>query len=385
MSEGLTVDLVKITVILALISFWICTRYLSPAVAATITTIKFLLPLTYFAYDSRAIEGLNSDDVYYLKSAQTVLESGYDPITALIDPKGFQQLFLVSGEHFLYNWFNILAQYLFGKYYYSPVLLNVLITFISGLFFYKLIKLFGFGNQYAKLISILFLIHWDTIAWSSFVNLKDPLLSCFTIIVLYLLLKLSKGYRFSYLCLLVLTVIPFLALRLYAPILIFFAYILWNITNFKQTKRKYIIIGSSLAILTGYLFFLGLRIHYLQKLSFGNLLYGIIRFWLNPVPWQIKSEYHFLVLPSTLHWLFFLPTIIGGWLLWKRSKEFRMILFYVFISTLLYAAFTAHQGVRYRIPLTPAIIMMQFHFLWVMLYPKFHKKKYSSIIADINW
>src|SRR5581483_1368055 len=95
---------------------------------------------------------------------------------------------LSEGYHVLYTWWNLLAQHLFGQHYYSSVFLNVLSTFVSGFVFVRILRLLNFPTAYQRGALIFFLLHWDVLVWSSFVNLKDILVMTLTVGASYFLL-----------------------------------------------------------------------------------------------------------------------------------------------------------------------------------------------------
>jgi hypothetical protein len=88
---------------------------------------------------------------------------------------------------------------------------------------------------------------------------------------------------------------------------------------------------------------------------------------LTPQPWNVESEYSFLVLPAAFHWFFFLPTAVGGYLLWQRSKESILLIIYLFVVILFCSSFEELLGPRQRFQLVFVIAWMQFHFLWSII------------------
>src|SRR5438046_1080340 len=75
----------------------------------------------------------------------------FDPLTCFFSPEGRLALFNVSGRvHIIYPWWNLVAIWLFGEHYYSPVFLNVGLTFLAGYFLHRTLGLVGFEKRYRQ-------------------------------------------------------------------------------------------------------------------------------------------------------------------------------------------------------------------------------------------
>src|SRR5439155_4300349 len=149
--------------------------------------LKVSVPLTYFAWSYDGSWNI-LDDLSYLEWGMHVLDYGFDPLTVFFYPEGRLALFNVSGgPHIIYPWWNMLAIWLFGEHYFSPVLLNVGLTFLAGYFLDRIVHLIGFEKSYRQAFFLFFLFHWDIIAWSSFLNLKDTLVMTLTVLNFWLL------------------------------------------------------------------------------------------------------------------------------------------------------------------------------------------------------
>ncbi|MBD1896896.1 hypothetical protein [Coleofasciculus sp. FACHB-129] len=370
MAEGLTSDLLWPAFCIGLLCFWIASRNLSNFTAFYAALVKVLIPLLYFAF---FYDGTWTflDDIGYQFQGKKMLELGYNPITALVNPDGLSNLmFLSGGRHILYGWWNILGQYLFGKYYYPPVFLNVFLTFISGYFLFRIAHLSGFSRKYSRGLFLFALFHWEIVVWSSFVNLKDILVMTLTIIALYLILRLSKQLKLYDLLSLGGIVFIFFWIRFYVPVVIMIATLIW-ISLFQKGWRRYILLVLAAIGSISVVFFLGLEdtLYNLNRLdrNWTTIVLGVIRMALTPQPWSIEPAYTFLFFPSILHWVLFLPAIWGGWMLWWRSREVKLLFIYLALALLLYGAFYDLQGPRQRLQITPIIAWAQFHFLWVIL------------------
>jgi len=347
-------------------SFIILTRYFSFSISFIAASVKVLIPFFYFAFFINT-SWMLLDDVTYVKGGMELLGRGNNPFTIFFDPIGRMKLFqLAGGHHILYYWWNMLGQYFFGSHYYSSVFLNILTTVIGGVFLYKIAIECGFSQKYSKILFLFFLLHWEVLTWASLINLKDTLVMVLTIVAFYYILNVSKNPRNIRVWILaLLAIILFFWIRFYIPIVILSALCLWA-AFFRKGIYRILMIVASIALFGFIYHYIGsssLLIHF-NKFIFH--LYGVFRAALTPQPWQIESGYSFLVPASTLHWLFFIPMIIGGWCLWRNSKEARLFLTYFALILLLYGSYTALQGPRHRFQVTFVIAWMQFHFIWII-------------------
>ena len=90
--------------------------------------------------------------------------------TALL-PDGVVRLGVVAGStHILYGWYNLLAITVFSPHYHAPVLLNVLMTFVAAAFLSDILRELEFGERYRRGCVVFFLLHWDLVVWTSFLN-----------------------------------------------------------------------------------------------------------------------------------------------------------------------------------------------------------------------
>src|SRR6266566_1826856 len=171
-----------VAVCTALFGAWILARFvrLNWPAALAISCLKAAIPFVYFLeYFRRG--WMRLDDVSYYGGGLTLLYKGNNPFLIFFTADGRAELFkLAGGQHVLYYWYNLLAAYLFGPLYASPVFLNVASTFISGAFLCKMVLASGFEERYARWLVVFFLLHWDLLSWSSFLNLKEPLVLMFT-------------------------------------------------------------------------------------------------------------------------------------------------------------------------------------------------------------
>ncbi len=150
MHEGLSNDRLWATFWIGLICAMILKRELPFAVCLLVSFVKASIPFVYFAW---FFDGSWTmfDDIHYRMCGEQMLQDGYNSITALVDPKGLERLFDLSGGiHILYGWWNPLGQYLFGEHYYSAVFLNVGLTAVCGVLLVHILSIIGFDKIYRR-------------------------------------------------------------------------------------------------------------------------------------------------------------------------------------------------------------------------------------------
>lgn len=372
MAEGLSTDLVWPAFWVGVAGVILLRMVLPIQHALPIVFTKMAIPFIYFAwfYDG---SWTFLDDLAYLERGASLVEAGYNPFTAFFNSEALVLLMSLSGgHHILYGWWNHLAQYLFGQHYFSPVFLNVGLTFVGGYFLFYMAELAGFSRQYAKALLVFFLFHWDVLLWSSFVNLKDIMVMTLTIVTFYLIIALMNRVRARWLAALAVAFFIFVWLRFYVPIVIIAAFLVTHALGIAQPARgKYM--AFLVVMVGGYLLLsyvgIAMILNSIERLdvSFSTVSFGVPRMLLTPRPWSIDPHYSFLLFPSVVHWFLLFPAAIGGWRLWQRSKWVRIPLIYLLLTLVLYGSFEELQGPRQRVQLTFILAWMQFHFLWIVV------------------
>lgn len=373
MGQGLTGDLLLAAFAVWLLSVWILCRDLPRALAVPVATLKMALPVFYFAY---LYDGTWTfkDDWTYFYIGTMLLQAGYHPITIFFSREGIFHLAVLSGgQHVLYYWYNLLAQYLFGTHYYAPVFLNVGLTCITGAFLYRIARIAGLKRSYAQGLLLFFLLHWDILAWSSLANLKDILVLTLTAGAHYFMVRLLlvrerpliKGFNAGFL---LAFLFAMLFIRYYLPVLITCALGVWSVLKMRGWWKLVIPTLAGGVVLFVMKTRMRLPRRLVGSLSFspGVIAAGFIHFWLTPQPWSISPSYSFLFLPSILHWLMFIPALIGGYRLWKQYPVATYLLIYLIVASLFYAVVEELQGPRSRVQLVFIIAWAQYHFLYLL-------------------
>ena len=105
-------------------------------------------------------------------------------------------------------------------------------------------------------------------------------------------------------------------------------------------------------------------LEYSEHFSSDGVLTNLIRFLLTPVPWSVSEGWEFITVPSILHWVLFLPAVIGGLMLWRESLYARLPLVYFLVASVLYALTDDLLGPRHRLQVAFIILWSQFHLFW---------------------
>ena len=100
--------------------------------------------------------------------------------------------------------------------------------------------------------------------------------------------------------------------------------------------------------------------------QFDTLFYGVARFSLTPIPWNVEPVYEYLVIPTSLHWLSFIPALVARGYLWGESKYARLFFIYLACLVGLYAITEDLLGPRQRFQVAFLFAWAQFHFAWKM-------------------
>jgi hypothetical protein len=373
MGNGLTFELLWVAFFVWIFGLFLYSWFLPFIIAVPASLIRVAIPLAYFAWFFDGSWTLR-DDLRYTASGILMLRQGFNPISIFFGEGGYDALLeQARGPHILYYWWNLLAQYLFGQYYYASVFLNVGLTFVVGYVMFRMARLSGFSEGYAQGLALLTLFHWDIVAWSSLMNLKDVMVMTLTVSTFYLFMKLSHRISLGSLVLVGITMTLLYRIRFYVPAMIVLVVAVWYVL-FSSGKQKYVMVAAVGVGGVGFLSFLGLD-SILSKVNtyIQPSVFGIIRMMLTPQPWSIEAAYGYLVLPSTFHWLLIVGFPTSALLLWKQSNELKLLLMYLGAALVLYGSFGDVQGPRHRVQIVFILLWLQFHFLWYLLKKRPHR------------
>jgi len=304
---------------------------------------------------------------------------GFFPL--LIDILTLKGEGIYGHTHYVFYAFISLLFELFGSYSAQiPIAGSIVITFFSGLVFYKITLLMGLKKYYAKWAFLLFVMHWDIITWSTITLVKDNLVALlFLLIVYFFCLFFKNQFRWYHLFYLIVACITLIFLRFYVLPVIVLAFLVFSYLNVFTTRLS--VKSFYLTILVPLITFLvasamwerySAYLPYIMSFS-GDPFYGSFRFFLTPTPLYISSKFSFLYPATILNWTF-LPFTLFGMLICFRKKGIGRMLFIIFVVTVLfYAIIQPHggeTGPRHRLQITFLIILFQFMGLVKMIFPK---------------
>lgn len=334
-------------------------RLLPPGGGLLLALVKVLVPLVYFAFFFDAT-WTHSDDWAYLNHARELLADGYGPIAVLLNSTGLERLRAVAGSwHILYDWWNIVVISLFGPYYFAPVLFNVWLTFVAGAAWFGVARLSGFSLAYSRGLLVFFLLQWDILAWSSFVNLKDVAVLAALSVWVYLWLRLRLRPTLWNLCLLAGLSCLLYWLRRPTLFLLLGAALCQSVL---LLRRPILLLGLMGAAFWAYREYFGV----LEQMELEGALFGSVHFFVTPRPWALSPSYGYLVLPATLHWLFLPPSLAALPDLWRRCAPAMILCLSLLVLTAIAVGSADFLwGPRHRLQVVGVFAWLQFHALWL--------------------
>lgn len=376
-------------ILIFFVCFIICYRVTrSPITSVGIVIVKLSLYIYYFLFSDTFYSF--EDDVVYYKTSRTFYEHGYRLTTMFYDALHGWTAFVdrFGTDHIFYQIYNILSFQVLGVYYFAPVAFNIILTCAIGMQLYKFIVLSNGDKGFAKIAFLFFVLHWDTLSWSSFLNLKDFLVEFMAITAIYNIVLIFKhkqtlrNYLYLIFCIFVL-----LYLRYYIPaMLLSSAFIYWLYSKIFVLKRRiYLLISMFLvpAALYLILFTFGTSLKAYQ-LYFDNPLIGIFRYWITPVPFQISEGAGFQTIAAYFNWLFLPAFFVGLYQCIKRPVDptIRYLVIYFLLLSLFYGTFELLQGPRHRIHLEFIIVYFQLIGIRYIFKTGFRKKNRTT---GVSW
>ena len=332
---------------------------LSWQIAAVVSFIKVSICVAYFLFFADGQWFYGGDDHKYLERGFDLYRTGANPIMVFFEPVAEWHLFGGRSNTAFMSYFNYLAMYFFGPRYHAPVMSLVVVGSATAVLLAKAADQFG-SVEYQKGLTVFVALHWHTIVWTSFLNLKDPVVALFAALGIFAISRIKRNPLLG-ISLFALTVATFKYVRFYFPIFLIPPLVLTNIiTNSLRIRLVLLILGVALAGIV-------LRNEMMMALGLVNLkgiMYGAAHFLLQPAPWKLTEPATYLLIPSILHWLMIPVACVGALSLIKEGPEGRMIIWIVVLGTLFYAAFPLIASTRHRAPFDFLIALIQFHGLW---------------------
>ena len=301
MAEGFTSDLMFESALVAIAALLLALQDLPALLAIPVTLLRVGIVTVFFAEYFDGSWCMN-DDRNYFNEAITLLNQGYNPITAFLTSDGYDALgSAAGGHHFLYFWVNMSAMYFFGEHYYAAILVNVLFTFISGYLLVRIAQLLGFSRNYRIGLEVLYLLHWDVITWCSFVNLKESLVQMLTVAEFYFVVRFIQRRDWTSVVGFVLVLQTFYWIRFYLPMLILAATVLWALWQW-QDNRRYLLVPIAAAATAFALKGAGRRDRNGERVRLGL---RDVRDSAGTAPLALIDDVYYFMLPSAaLHLLF---------------------------------------------------------------------------------
>jgi len=364
MAIGLTPHLAGVFSLVMLVALYIARRHLPFPVAAGLVLARIAVSVSYFAFLDDGRWALLDDQTYFAQ-AQELLGRGFTPWSAVTTTEGIVlRSGLSGGIHIGYLVWNLLLMWAFGAEYYVPVAGNVLLSILAADGVVRLATRSGFDDRYRQGWFVFLAMHWDFVAWSSFHNLKDMLLTYLELLVLLRLAAFSEtrtiASRAVTIGLLVVLGAALFSLRFYAPVLLAVAVLFSVVLVDEQLRRRLSIV---LVLVTPAL---ALAVQRMLPTLFeyavpGQWLVGIARAFLTPQPWSVAPDHGFLLLPSWLHLLFLPLFALGAVRLWTDAPRVRVLLLFLLVAIAFYGLVPELQGPRQRFQVSFVIAWGQFH------------------------
>jgi len=352
----------------------------SVLIAAVIAIIKTSLFMFYFGY---VFDGTYTsvDDEYYLSTGQQLyqllLEGG--------DKLSMHNIHaIVGGVHIAYNFLNVTGFMLFGEYYFSPIVLNIIISALAAVISVAIAKQQKLlRKEELKYFFFFFCLHPEILSWSTVFNGKDTLVLFMNILLLYSVsLFLVKKYKAGFF-IGIFTVFILFNLRFYVPFLFGLSFLIFILFSKKISLNVILLFGLMLSMFLAFI----VPWNYLSysfdvyKNSFINPLTGAIHFLLTPRPFFADEIHGFLNYASVFNWILMPIFIMGAYVCYKsRNKFVYFLIIYFSIFVLFYGGFYDLNGPRHRLQLLFVISIFQFVGLKVFLSQMLlQKKKYDDV------
>jgi len=363
--------------IISLLSFFITLSIIKKSTLSFLLVLcKFSLFTIYFVIWSHFSPVTLIDDQTYFQDSLEVFDQA-ETFRFLFSKEGLAYLgSLAGGWHIGYYIYNVIAFYLFGASYYAPVLLNILFSVCTAFLFYKTLLVAGVERKFSLFAFVFFMLHWDIMSWSSFINLKDTFVLFLTMAALFNLIKMKvKGFNLMNLFCLLAILLIFQVIRfyfIYFLLVTAIVYILLVKMDKVKSRWKGFIMKCGLFFvlpLGFYVVFLYAFANQLATLGAkSNVVFGMVRYMLTPLPFNIDPDYSFITVASLLHWLFIPIAVYGLYIFTKRHyKNLMPFLIMALLLTVFYGSFSELQGPRHRIGILGFIALIQALGLWEIL------------------
>ena len=326
----------------------------------------------YFFYLYDAKYHFYDDIVYYSVTRDKLLN--FDILYYFIN---IEQIRSTIGTNHIAFWTLVyLSLKIFGLYYYSTILSNIIISTLASYVLYLTLKKMNFQDTFCKLFFIFSALHWDMIAWSSFLSSKEPLMFLAITILFYnlIIINQEKKIILTNIFFIILSLILISELRTYMFIFSIFivsGYLMFLIELPKKRIFRTLIFFFPITVLPIYVY-LNFSSIYLAISSAFLILYpeianlnempiNFLKTLITPFPLNIQENYNFLLLPSILHYLTLILLPIGVSLSFNsKHKAFSCYIVLFLTAVTFYSFIPELAGPRQRFQYSMILMYWQF-------------------------
>ena len=98
-----------------------------------------------------------------------------------------------------------------------------------------------------------------------------------------------------------------------------------------------------------------------------KIFVGLVRELLSPLPWKVTDPATYLIPGSILHIILLPGALIGAYLIIKCRSPVLLIILFVVVGFMFYAAVPRLASPRHRAPLMALWILLEYQFIWSLL------------------
>lgn len=338
--------------------------------AVIVMFVKVLIVALFFCYFFVPEWQVGGDDQNYFHAAHYIYNLGLDPIRLFAHSHPWY-LFNADPGRAVFYLSQYIGLYLFGGEYYSAVLFNVLLTTGTVFFLSKSVVSIGCTRRFSEGLAIFLSLHWSIITWSSFLIVKEPLVTLLIAGVIYGVTLRKQRDMVVRLIVGIICLVALMKVRYYLPFLLMLS--VFGAFFFSVSKRiKLTLIAGGLVgapiLMLGVLSNPIAELKYFMGLAdFRHSVYEALHFLLQPLPWRITEPARFLFVASTLNIVFAPLAIVGaGLMLYNGSRYVWVVLFILVGGIVFYSFLPDLASTRHRAPFESLIAILQFCGLWFL-------------------
>ena len=355
---GLAQSALMVWALGALMLSWVMPKYL----AAIVMAVKMAVPVCFFILFFQPEWQVGGDDQGYFDEAFYFYELGLDPLRIFAHSHPWYLLNSDPGRAFFF-YYLFIGLYFFGGSYYSAVFLNLLISALATVFLAKAVRDIDRRKGFSEGFAVFLALHWSVIAWSSFLILKEPLVTCLMAGVIFGLSGHRNALRFSRLFVAGACLFLLLWVRYYLPPLIVAGVATALFFSLKKQQKWLAFALLPLIMWHG----LDELRYFLRLADWGNAIYGTIHFVLQPLPMRVSEPVEFLLIPSILHWGVFPFAIVGVFLMLVQGHRISFVIIAMAgVAVVFYGLVPDLASTRHRAPIDALLAVMQYFGIWYL-------------------